>query len=63
MIDSMAADDRQLTTLASELDGLHGKLAGQLDQLQIDLHDPDQLRRWLDRAEGLLVDNLLEVEG
>ena len=63
MIDSMAADDSQLTTLASELDGLQGKLAGELDEIQVDLHDPDQLRRWLDCAEGLLVDNLLEVEG
>ncbi len=63
MIDSMAADDSQLTTLAGELDGLHGKLAVELDQLQVDLHDPDQLRRWLGCAEGLLVDNLLEVEG
>ena len=63
MIDELAADDCQLTTLAGELDGLRGKLAIELDQLQIDLRDPDQLRHWLDRAEGLLVDNLLEVEG
>ena len=63
MIDEIAADDGQLATLAGELDGLHGKLGFDLEQLQVDLHDPDQLRRWLNRAGGLIVDSLLEVEG
>jgi len=63
MVDSMAADDSQLATLAGELDGLQGKLERELAHLQVDLHDPQQLRRWLSRAGGLIVDNLLEVEG
>jgi DNA repair exonuclease SbcCD nuclease subunit len=63
MINTMAADDGQLATLAGELDGLHGKLGVELEQLQVDLKDPDQLRRWLNRAGGLIVDNLLEVDG
>ena len=53
----------QLATLSGELDGLHGKLGFDLEQLQVDLHDPHQLRRWLNRAGGLIVDSLLEVEG
>jgi len=63
MIDSIAADDARLTTLAGELDGLHGKLAVELAELEVNLHDPAQLRHWLGHAERLLVDNLLEVEG
>lgn len=64
MIDSLAADEAQLSRLSTdELDGLHGKLAVELGELQVDLRDADQLRHWLGLAQGLLVDNLLEVEG
>ncbi len=63
MIDAIATEDDRVADLAGELGGLPAKLGTELEGLDVDLHDADQLRHWLERAKGLLVDRLLEVEG
>ncbi len=63
LIDAIAQEDDELAELADELDGLTGKLGSELQDLQeldVNLRDASQLRQWLARAQGLLVDALLE---
>jgi DNA repair exonuclease SbcCD nuclease subunit len=60
-IEEMRDDDTKLTALAEELAPLAMKAAVELSECEIDLHDPIQLRNWLQQAEGLLVSQLLEA--
>lgn len=62
-IQRAADDDRHLREIAQGLNVLSDKASVALCQAGVDLEDPDQLRGWLRQAEGLLVSQLLEVQG
>jgi DNA repair exonuclease SbcCD nuclease subunit len=61
-IEELRRDEVKLTTLAEELSPLAAKAGAELNECGIDLHDPTQLRNWLQQAEGLLVSQLLEAD-
>ena len=61
-ITDLRDDESKLLELAEELDPLAAKAAAELNECEIDLHDPAQLRHWLQQAEGLLVSQLLEAD-
>jgi DNA repair exonuclease SbcCD nuclease subunit len=57
-----AGNEDELIELAGELDTLSEKASLELQQAGLDLNDPEQLRRWLRQAEGLLVSMISESE-
>ena len=63
-IDSLVADPEQLTLLATELQPLVTKVAGDLQDASggesIDFRDPQQLTEWVRDAERVLLDRLVE---
>lgn len=61
VIEELRGDDTKLKALAEELAPLATKAAVELNECEINLTDPDQLRSWLQQAEGLLVSQLLEA--
>ncbi|MEX0820029.1 MAG: DNA repair exonuclease [Pirellulaceae bacterium] len=61
-IQDARGDDAQLRLLAEELSPLATKAPIELSECGIDLQDPEQLRGWLQQAEGLLVSKLLEAD-
>ncbi|MDA1052451.1 MAG: metallophosphoesterase [Planctomycetota bacterium] len=61
-IEEVRDDETKLRALAEELAPLATKAAVELGECEIDLHDPIQLRNWLQQAEGLLVSQLLETD-
>jgi DNA repair exonuclease SbcCD nuclease subunit len=61
-IDTARNDDQTLESLAKELSPLAMKAAVELAECGIQLDNKEQLRRWLEQAEGLLVSQLLETE-
>ena len=61
-IERVSSDEEELAALAGELQPLGLKASLELSQAGIDLEDPERLREWLGKAEGLLVSHLLEVD-
>ncbi|MEO8495141.1 MAG: hypothetical protein ABI614_08725, partial [Planctomycetota bacterium] len=60
-IKELRDDDTKLIALAEELAPLATKAAVELNECEIYLHDPAQIRNWLQQAEELLVSQLLEA--
>lgn len=60
LIHLTAVDENELFKLASDLTTLADKATGDLEQANIDLFDREQLRQWLQRAEGLLESSVWE---
>lgn len=52
-------DDAHLAELATYFQPLLAKVGDAIDEEQINFNDPQQIRRWLDQAEGLLLAELL----
>ena len=61
-IDRLAADNARLAEVASCLAPLNQKASAELQRSDIDLQDPETLRRWLRRAEGLLLAHLSQTD-
>jgi hypothetical protein len=60
--DSARSDETQLSELATHFQPLLAKVGDAIDKEQINFQDPQQIRRWLDQAEGLLLAELLRGE-
>ena len=61
-IDRLADDNDRLEQAAECLADLIKKAPGELQRADVDPQDPQTLRRWLHRAEGLLLAHLSEVD-
>jgi DNA repair exonuclease SbcCD nuclease subunit len=61
MIDHLREHDARLTEFSDELSPLAAKAAVELSACGIELEDAEQLRAWIEQAEGLLVSQLLEA--
>jgi len=55
-------DNTHLVELATHFQPLLAKVGDAVEEEQINFRDPDQIRRWLDQAEGLLLAELLRGE-